>query len=339
MKRVRIYPFFIPHAGCPHRCVFCDQARITGKDAGPDPSRVADELNAMLGRGGGEGEVAFYGGSFTLLDHGLQAAFLEAVYPFLEGGRISGIRLSTRPDALDAESVAFLVRYGVTTVEIGCQSFDSGVLARSGRGHDRHAAAGAVRRLRGAGIRIGLQLMPGLPGADREEALASLDTAIALGVDFLRIYPTVVFEGTALAELYSSGDYRPWTLDEAVAVCAELWRRCRRESMPVIRLGLQNSPELAQGRAILAGPWHPAFGQLVRSRSWLDRLRSVVGQNPGGFLDVHPADMSDVVGHKRENLTTLQQETGSLVIRSSADIPRGQARWQGQLLPSIDCPG
>lgn len=292
----------------------------------------------MLGAGGSDGEVAFYGGSFTLLDRGLQTAFLEAVQPFLERGRISGIRLSTRPDALDAESVAFLVRYGVTTVEIGCQSFDAGVLDRSGRGHDRHVAAGAVRRLQEVGLMVGLQLMPGLPGADREEALASLDKAIALGADFLRIYPTVVFEGTVLAELYLRGDYRPWTLDEAVAVCAEMWRRCSREGMPVIRMGLQNSPELAKGQTIMAGPWHPAFGQLVRSRSWLDRLKAVVGRS-GGCLEVHPADMSDVLGHKRENMTTLQRETGSLVIRSSADIPRGQARWQGQLLPSFDCTG
>lgn len=293
----------------------------------------------MCCAGGREGEVAFYGGSFTLLDHSLQSAFLEAVRPFLECGRISGIRLSTRPDALDAESVAFLVRYDVTTVEIGCQSFDAGVLDRSGRGHDSHVAAEAVRRLREAGLMVGLQLMPGLPGADREEAIASLDQAIALGADFLRIYPTVVFEGTVLAKLYRRGDYRPWSLDEAVAVCAEMWRRCSREGMPVIRMGLQNSPELAKGRTILAGPWHPAFGQLVRSRIWLDRLKTVVSRTSGGCLEVHPADMSDVLGHKRENMTTLQRETGSLVIRSSAEIPRGQARWQGQMLPSFDCTG
>ncbi len=293
----------------------------------------------MLAAGGSDGEVAFYGGSFTLLDRDTQSRLLLAARPALDGGRISGIRLSTRPDALDAETVGFLAAHGVTTVEIGCQSFDAAVLAQSGRGHGPHEAEGAVRRLRRAGLRVGLQLMPGLPGADREEALASLDSALRLEVDFLRIYPAVVLQGTALADLYRRGAYRPWTLDEAVAVCAEMSRRTRRRSMPVIRMGLQNSPALSAGQAVQAGPWHPAFGQLVRSRCWLEGLRPVLGDEPRGCLDVHPADLSDVVGHKRENLTILQHETGSLTVRPSADIPRGQARWQGSLLSPLDGPG
>lgn len=333
---MRIYPFFVPHAGCPQRCVFCDQEQTTGRGDVTDAARLPGQLDAMLAAGGGPGEVAFYGGSFTLLERERQAALLQAARPFLSDGRICGIRLSTRPDALDAATVDFLAGQGVTTVEIGCQSFDASVLEFSGRGHGPRDAVGALWRLRRAGIRVGLQLMPGLPGGDSAEALASLDAAIELGPDFLRIYPTVVFSGTALADLRRRGDYRPWTLDEAVSVCAEMQRRCRRAGVPVIRMGVHGSPELARGGCVVDGPWHPAFGQLVRSRGWLDHLRPLLGEPACGALEVHPADLSDIVGHKRNNLTTLRGESGSLTVRPSTDIPRGRARWQGRLLPPVD---
>lgn len=270
----------------------------------------------------GEGEVAFYGGTFTLLPGEEQKAYLSAVAPFIHQGRVSGIRVSTRPDAIPPGMAEQLTVSGVTTVELGCQSFSAEVLDRAGRGHDPSAASKAVSRLRGAGLKVGLQLMPGLPGGDRQEAISSLESALALAPDFLRIYPTVVVRGTPLEDAWRDGSYRPLEIEAAVDWCAEMLWRCRRADIPVIRLGLQGTPELDSGEALVAGPYHPAFGQLVRSRLWLralERGAATAGEIRAG---VHPADLSDALGHKRGNQVELRRRFVDFTIVSNPGLLR-----------------
>jgi len=318
---MRLYPFFIPHAGCPHRCRFCQQQRVSGQSRAPSPQAVAQTLEEIL-PDSGVGEVAFYGGTFTLLPQEDQRAYLAAVAPFVRRHRVGGIRISTRPDALSSAAVALLRESGVTTVEIGCQSFSPEVLRAAGRGHGSHEAGEAVGRLRQAGLSVGLQLMPGLPGGNRSEALCSLRRALALAPDFLRIYPTVVLRGTALEEAFHAGVYRPMGLEEGVELCAELLWRCRRHATPVIRLGLQGSPELERGGALVAGPYHPAFGQLVRSHLWRRALERGAESRGVRTVEVHPADYADARGHRRVNLTFLQQRFGTFTIASHRHVPR-----------------
>jgi histone acetyltransferase (RNA polymerase elongator complex component) len=326
---VRLYPFFIPQAGCPNRCVFCS-LRQPGSGANiPSPAEVGGALETML-PGHGDGEVAFYGGTFTLLPEAQQLALLEAVTPFIRSGRVAGIRVSTRPDALPPGSAEGLAALGVTTVELGCQSFSAEVLRLAGRGHNERAAALSVGRLRGAGLAVGLQLMPGLPGGDRAEALASLATALALTPDFLRIYPTVVMRETELARLYLAGRYRPVSLEEAVDWCAEMLWRCRQAAVPVIRLGLQGTPELDRGEALFAGPYHPAFGQLVRSRLWLRALRRGLEMTGARRASIHPVDLADAIGHHRCNIHALQQQFGDFTLAPQPDLLKGHLALNGQ---------
>lgn len=286
-------------------------------------------LDRLLPRSG-DGEVAFYGGTFTLLPAARQQAWLEAVAPFIRSGRVAGIRASTRPDALPPGSAEWLAGHGVTTVELGCQSFSAEVLRLAGRGHDERAAAAAVCRLRRAGLAVGLQLMPGLPGGDRAETMGSLAAALTLSPDFLRIYPTVVLRDTGLAQLYLDGRYRPVDLDEAVDWCAEVLWRCRRAGMPVIRLGLQATPELDGGKVLLAGPYHPAFGQLVRSRLWLRALSRGLAATGARRAAVHPSELADAIGHRRGNLCTLQRRFGDFILETQPDLPRGHLTLGGQ---------
>lgn len=318
---MRIYPFFIPHAGCPHRCLFCDQHRISGRRDAPPPEEVAGELEKIL-PSHGDGEVAFYGGSFTLLPEVGQRSYLGSVAPFMAGGRVAGIRISTRPDALPSSVVGFLADSGVKTVEIGCQSFCADVLKRAGRGHGPHHAGEAVDRLRRRGLAVGLQLMPGLPGGDRAEALLSLERAIGLRPDFLRIYPTVVLAGSTLERLYRAGLYRPLDLEAAVDLGARMLWRCRDAGIPVIRFGLQAETELDSGDAWVAGPYHPALGQLVRSRLWRRALARLLGMGGVGPLRVHPSDLADAVGHRRGNRYNLEQRFGSCELHSCREMPR-----------------
>lgn len=295
----------------------------------PSPAEVSRTLDRLLPQSG-DGEVAFYGGTFTLLPAARQQAWLEAVTPFVRCGRVAGIRVSTRPDAVPPGSAEWLAGLGVTTVELGCQSFSAEVLRLAGRGHDERAASEAVCRLRRAGLAVGLQLMPGLPGGDRAEAMGSLAAALALAPDFLRIYPTVVLRDTGLAQLYLAGRYAPAGLDEAVDWCAEALWRCRRAGKPVIRLGLQATPELDGDEVLLAGPYHPAFGQLVRSRLWLRALARGLAATGARRAAVHPAELADAIGHRRSNIAELQRRFGDFTLEPHPDLSRGHLSLGGQ---------
>jgi histone acetyltransferase (RNA polymerase elongator complex component) len=318
---MKVYPFFIPHEGCPHLCRFCQQQSLSGHSKVPSPEEVAKELSVLL-PDRGDGEVAFYGGSFTLLEPALQVDYLQQVRPFIAKGQVSGARVSTRPNAIGEDQVALLRQGGVTTVELGCQSFFDEVLEASGRGHGSQAAGQAVALLRSRSLQVGLQLMPGLPGAAPREALQSLRQALNLEPDFLRIYPTVVLRGTLLEDDFNQGRYRPLALDEAVELCAEMLWHCREACVPVIRLGLQSTAALVPDGALVAGPYHPAFGALVRSRLWRRALAMVLPEKARAEVRVHPADLSDALGQRRDNWNYFEERDRRLTLRCDASMAR-----------------
>ncbi len=328
MNRLRILPIFVPHAGCRHACVYCNQvstSRVENMPTADMIRRLVDQAVAVQRLD----EVAFYGGSFTALSTGEQQDLLGLIQPYLASGVVGGIRVSTRPDAVDAGVARLLVRYGVTTVELGCQSFSDQVLLASGRGHLAADAVAAITLLRQYGVSLGLQLMPGLPGGDRQEAMASLAAALKLAPDFLRVYPTVVLAETPLAGAWRRGTYRPLDLEAAVELCADMELVCRAHGVPVIRYGLQANENL-NGGAMLAGPYHPAFGQLVKSRLWRRSLERLM-QMGHDAVSVHPADLSDAVGQRRGNLLYLEALAGRrLAVATSAELQRGAVRFGDQ---------
>ncbi len=311
MTRVTV-PFFISHQGCPRGCVFCDQNLISGSSGTlPDNDEIVARILAWYDTARGRPlEVAFFGGSFTALPLPVQERLLATVQPFLHNGCVASIRVSTRPDALDPENVPWLAQRGVATVELGVQSMEDAVLEASGRGHDSRASRNAIRLLKEHKLRTGAQLMPGLPGDTPETALASLEEVIDAGIDFLRIYPTVVLRGTELARRYQQGTYQPLDLTEGVALCATLLRVALRRDIPVIRLGLQDDESIRNG-AILAGCWHPALGQLVWCELYYDLVLRLVNALPDRSCPVtvscHPSRISNVIGHKRSTLNRLRQ--------------------------------
>lgn len=326
MPRSRIIPLFVPHAGCPHQCVFCDQRQISGAAAPVTPAQVAQTIETALPHSGAGAELAFYGGSFTAIDPALQEALLAAAQPYLADGRLGALRCSTRPDAIDSAVIARLRRWGMTTVELGCQSMDDAVLRASGRGHTAADSCRAVRLLQAAGIRVVTQMMTGLPGDNPAGAMATAEALIALRPDGVRIYPTVVVRDTPLAALYLRGDYRPQTLEEAVALCADLWARFRAAEISVLRVGLNPSEGLSG--AVLDGPYHPAFGELVLSRMFLHHARALLPPLRGAdtaTLAVAPRNLSRMIGQKRANLRTLEAEFS---IKTLKIVPAPLGAWE-----------
>ncbi len=322
MKKVCV-PFFISHRGCPNRCVFCDQRTITGCAGDlPTSDGIAARILAWRRTSGSRPmEVAFFGGTFTALPTGIQDTLLEAVRPFILSGAVSSIRLSTRPDALDRDRVQWLAERGVGTIEVGVQSMDDGVLTASGRGHDAESSVRALGSIRSGGLSAGAQLMPGLPGDTPSLSRYSLERVIAAGADFVRLYPVVVLRGTELADRYSSGRYTPLSVAGGVALCKVLAHTALRSAVPVIRMGLQADAGLREEN-IVAGCWHPAFGDLVYGELFFDLLLRIGAE--GGFsrhqvtVGCHPARVSNVVGHGRRNIGRLR-EHGIVVERVTPD--------------------
>ncbi len=304
-----IVPVFVPHLGCPHRCVFCDQRRISGSDGNVSAATVrqAIETAAALPRSGAKRQLAFYGGSFTAIPAAVQEELLGAAAEAIARGEIDSIRLSTRPDAIDDKALERLRRFGVETVELGAQSMDEEVLRLSGRGHTAADVERAAAALRAAGFRLILQMMTGLPGDSDEKDLETARRLIALRPDGVRIYPTVIVRGTELWELWRRGEYRAHTVEDAVRVCAKLLPLFEEASVPVVRLGLNPTEELSGGEAA-GGAYHPALGELVKSRVMLEKMRALLADVPRGSrvrLGAAERSLSQAIGQKRENLRGL----------------------------------
>lgn len=322
--RESIIPVFVPHLGCPNDCVFCNQRRISGQQQPATAQTVKEAISkaAALPRTGAKRQLAFYGGSFTAIPTEEQTALLVAAKAYLDGGEIDSIRLSTRPDAIDGAVLKRLRAYGVETVELGAQSMDDRVLALSGRGHTAEDVARASELIRGAGFRLVLQMMTGLPGDTEETSVRTAERIIALRPDGVRIYPTVIVRDTALYDLWQAGQYREHSVEDAVRVCARLLPMFDQAGIPVIRLGLNPTDELSGGAAA-GGAYHPALGELVKSRILLERARALLkGVLPGSsvVLGVNSAQISQMIGQHRENVRTLCEEFGlkALKIRAAA---------------------
>ena len=310
--RAQILPVFVPHLGCMHACVFCNQRRISGAQS---PARPEDVKNltahsaAFLPQGG-KRQLAFYGGSFTAIPVGEQEALLGAAKAALDTGDIDAIRLSTRPDAIDGAVLDRLRRYGVDTVELGAQSMDDAVLRLAGRGHTAADVETASRLIKAAGFRLVLQMMTGLPGATDESDTDTARRLIALGPDGVRIYPTVIVQDTALFDMWRAGTYREHTVEDAVRVCAGIVPLFDAAGIPIIRLGLNPTEELSDGAAA-GGAYHPALGELVKSRILLERARLLLqGIKPGSrvTIAVGKGKTSQMTGQHRENLRKLTEE-------------------------------
>lgn len=314
-KKPFIVPVFIPHAGCPHRCIFCNQADITQSPDGACSSEaVRSRIGAFLKyKGGGRSmvQVSFYGGNFLGLDFPEIRRLLAEADRFVRSGAVDGIRFSTRPDTITSDRLDLLAEFPVTTVELGVQSMDDGVLAQAQRGHTAEDTRTAVQRLKLRGFEVGLQMMVGLPGDTPEKTLETAGEMAALSPDFVRIYPTLVLKNSRLAAWHRRGRYVPLSLDAAVSGVADLYAFFARRRIPVIRMGLQASAALDDPETVVAGPYHPAFGHLVFSNLFLTcAARLLAGERPlsgAVVIQVHPRNISRMRGLKNRNVEILKE--------------------------------
>ncbi|HOP63588.1 MAG TPA: radical SAM protein [Spirochaetota bacterium] len=316
-KRITI-PIFIPHTGCPHRCVFCNQWRVTGASLLPDRASVEHTVEKYLS-GASQSveriELAFFGGSFTGIAPELQEQFLSWIQPYIKNNEIQSIRLSTRPDYIDSDILGLLKRYGVETVELGIQSFDDDVLKASGRGHSSEDSVKAINMIKQEGFRTGIQLLPGLPMDTPEKSLYTAEVTVSLKPDDVRIYPAVVLKDTALENLFRQGKYMPMTLEETVELCSAMYGMFYEKGINVIRMGLHPMEMNSEDPAVVAGPYHTALGFMIKSRYRRKKLEALLRD----WRLLHPAESSaevllplknreEYIGMNRENFFYLREK-------------------------------
>ena len=279
MKKQYIIPIFVPHLGCPNDCIFCNQKSISGQKENmtkDKAKKIIDDYLENIKTDDASIEIAFYGGSFTAIETNLQEELLQTAYQYIEDGKVESIRISTRPDCIDKEILKRLKKYKVKTIELGVQSANDYILKRTNRGHNFEDVKKASKIIRWNGFKLGHQMMVGLPESTRIDEINTAKALIKLKPKMVRIYPVLVVKNTKLEQEYKDGKYEPLPLVQAIETCKELVRMFDDKNIEIIRVGLQNTEEISdpgtKESEVVAGPYHPAFRQLVESALWYDAI-------------------------------------------------------------------
>ena len=308
MKHANV-AFFVPMVGCPHRCSFCDQNSITGEKGVPTPEEIDKTLKKAARELHGfseKSEIAFFGGSFTMIPRELMVSLLSVAKKWIDRKAFSGIRISTRPDAIDEEVLSLLKEYGVTSIELGAQSCNNAVLEKNHRGHTFEDTQKAAELIKNAGFSLGLQMMTGMPGSTKDDDMLTAARFAMLQPETMRIYPTLVLKNTLMAKWYEDGEFVPQTVEEAAAQCAELLDVFELYKVRVIRLGLHSEESLEDN--LLAGPYHPAFREICESVRFRKKIAPMLSRLPKGSYDlsVAPSDVSKCTGQHKSNIEYWQ---------------------------------
>ena len=318
MKKEYIIPIFVPHLGCPNNCTFCNQKRISGQTKMVTAKDVKETIEYYLKNfkyNHKYVEVAFFGGSFTAIKKEKQVELLEAAQEYIKRKQVNSIRISTRPDCIDKEILKRMKKYHVKTIELGVQSTNNYILTRCKRGHTYEDTKKASKLIRSYGFILGHQMMVGLPESTKQDEINTAKELIKLRPKIVRIYPVLVIKDTELADEYERGDYTPLTVGQAVERCKEIVDLFNRNKINVIRIGLKNTEEISdpknENSSVIAGPYHPAFRQLVESSMWYDsivnEIKKVNAKVKKVKIKENDINVNNIIGHKKENITKLKE--------------------------------
>jgi Histone acetyltransferase len=311
-KNYYIIPLFVPHEGCPHNCVFCNQSRITGESERVTREvaiNTIEEYLETINRNESTVEVSFFGGTFTAIKEENQKELLQVAKHYKDKGMIDKIRLSTRPDYISDYILDYLKEYGVDIIELGVQSLDESVLKLSGRGHSKEDVEKASHLIKKYGFTLGHQLMIGLPGDTLNRDIQSVKDSIKMKPDIARIYPALVIKDTPMEIMYNKGTFIPYTLDEAVEASKIVFEEYKNNNVKVIRIGLQPTENITLGKDIISGPFHPAFRELVEASILEESLLSIAKEHIGSKtfdIRINPKSLSKLYADKKRYFNELK---------------------------------
>ena len=317
MTKRYIIPIFVPHLGCPKDCVFCNQRSISGQQKMITTEEIKNTIDFYLNSFSNKKaykEIAFFGGSFTGIDPQKQEEYLQTAYEYVKQKKVNSIRVSTRPDYIDKTVLKRLKKYKVKIIELGVQSANDYILKKSNRGHTFGDVKKASKLIRRLGFTLGVQMMVGIPESTKIDEIKTAKELIKLKPKMVRIYPVLVIKNTKLAKDYENGIYTPLSLEQAVETSKELLSLFNKKNVEVIRIGLQNTNTITdpsdEKSEVLAGPYHPAFRQLVEASLWYDKIVSKIKKLDVKVKEVeitaNPVDINNIVGHHKQNTKNLK---------------------------------
>lgn len=337
MKKQYIIPIFVPHLGCPNDCVFCNQKSISGQTKQVTKEDVKNIIEEHLKyiKKDSKVEVAFFGGSFTGIEEAKQEELLSTAYEYIKQKKVDSIRISTRPDYIDKKILKRLKKYKVKTIELGVQSANDYILKKAGRGHNFEDVVKASKLIRWYGFELGHQMMVGLPESTTVDEINTAKQLIKLKPKMVRIYPVLVIKNTKLEKDYNEGKYKPLTVIQAVEVCKELVKLFVKKHIEVIRIGLQPTDTITNPdndkSEVVAGPFHPAFRQLVESGMWYDviveKIKQLNTKVKEVVVTVNPADVNNVIGQRKDNINNLRDVYDvNLIVKADEKIKQGKSK-------------
>ncbi len=337
MKKQYIIPIFVPHSGCPNDCVFCNQKSISGQTKQVTKEDVKNIIEEHLKyiKKDSKVEVAFFGGSFTGIEEEKQEELLSTAYEYIKQKKIDSIRISTRPDYINKKILKRLKKYKVKTIELGVQSANDYILKKAGRGHTFEDVVKASKLIRWYGFELGHQMMVGLPESTTVDEINTAKQLIKLKPKMVRIYPVLVIKNTKLEKDYNEGKYKALTVTQAVEVCKELVRLFVKKHIEVIRIGLQPTDTITNPEddksEVVAGPFHPAFRQLVESGMWYDviveKIKQLNTKVKEVVVTVNPADVNNVIGQRKDNINNLREVYDvDLIVKADERIKQGKSK-------------
>lgn len=324
-KQVTI-PIFVPHEGCPHQCAFCNQFQVSGEKITANQQTVIDEIEKYkktIPKSVTHIEVAFFGGSFTGINTELQEELLNSVQSYFKSGFLKGIRLSTRPDYINSEKLDLLKKYNVSTIELGVQSFNDNVLKLAKRGHSARDVINAAKLIKNYNFNLIIQLMPGLPGDNFDISIENTHQAVKLKPNGIRIYPTIVLKNTYLEKMFNNNEFKPLTLEKAIDTTATIKNIFDKHNIPIIRMGLHPLTN-EETKNIIAGPYHTAFGFLVKSRIKRNKIEKKIIDFLNGcnnyksiHINIPYIKSEEYIGTKKQNIIDLQNTFKNIKITYS----------------------
>lgn len=328
-KNYYIIPIFVPHEGCPHNCVFCNQDRITGVDEDVTSETVRNTINDYLETIQNKNatiEVSFFGGTFTGIREKKQKELLEVAKEYKDKKLINKIRLSTRPDYIDDYILTYLKEYGVDIIELGVQSLDEEVLRKAGRGHSVEDVINASKLIREHKFVLGHQIMPGLPGDTFEKDIKTTEASIEMKPDICRIYPSLVIKDTPMERMFNCNEYLPYSLEEAVNISKVIYDMYRKNKVNVIRIGLQPTESINEGGDIIAGPFHPSFRELVEGSLIVDVILENIREEKNALIYINPKDLSKLYANKKLYFNKLKEDNKFISVKQDEKIERGNIK-------------
>ena len=337
MSKQYIIPIFVPHLGCPNDCIFCNQKSISGQTKEVTKEDVKNTIEEHLKyiKTPSKVEIAFFGGSFTAIKEEKQIELLEAAYEYIKQKKVDSIRISTRPDCIDRKILKTLKKYKVKTIELGVQSANDYILKRAGRGHTFKDVKKASRLIRLYGFYLGHQMMVGLPESTHFDEINTAKQLIKLKPKMVRIYPVLVIKNTKLEKEYNEGKYKALTVVQAVETCKELVKLFVKKNIEVIRIGLQPTDTISNPKneesEVVAGPFHPAFRQLVEAGIWNDviveKIKKLNVKVKEVEVTVNPVDQNNVIGQNRDNVKNLKELYDvDLIVKTDENIKQGKSK-------------